>query len=314
MPASKRYALVLAAGFGSRMGPLGRELPKPLWPIFGTTILGHLIKQLEDLGFEQIFVNAHHQSTKVEEYINCNFPRVKVLVEHPLLDSAGCIVNCAKHINSLDGELFTFNGDNLIDLTSFDSTPLDHEIALYSEEVGRESRYNKLRLEEGFLREIMKPDHPSHAQSSITYAGISRIKLSSKKLRQKTAPLAIFKDFLNLREDDVFILPFAGLQVDLGTFELYTRNVRELTLKTHAESSHWRDFLIRYCGLRLEMIENQGDCYNAPNAKSVLNFSDMTYEGREKDLILFSNLSSDQGEGVRPKNSIYWSGKFYSTI
>ncbi len=310
MPARKRYALILAAGFGSRMGPLGKELPKPLWPIFETTILGHIINQLQVIGFEKIFVNAHHRKEQVQAYINENYPEVEVLFEDPILDSAGCLVNCAQKINDSQGELFTFNGDNLIDLRALDLRELNAEIALYSEEVEANSTYNRLRVENERLCEIMRPGHPQYATSNVTYAGISRIKLSCKKLAQEIRPIGIFKGFIDFENDHVAVLPFSAKQIDLGTFDLYQNNLRRLINELGRDGSLWKEFLHQFCGFDESRAWHAMKSYNATCATEVLNFSGVTYRGEVAQTLIFSEVSPEDEAALVP-GEIYWKGKSY---
>lgn len=310
MPA-KRYALILAAGFGSRMGTLGRELPKPLWPIFETTIIGHLINQLRELGFEKVYVNAHHQSQKIASYIKSSYPEVEVLFEDPILDSAGCLINCAQEIGHTNGELFTFNGDNLIDLKGLAFEEIEAEVALYSEEVAPSSTYNRLKIVDRCLREIMKPDHKEYHQSLVTYAGISRIKLSYKKLRQEIRPIGLFKGFLNFENEPIQIIPFRGKQIDLGTFELYTHNLRQLVKELCSGSSRWEDFLALYCGLDKNKLRVETMSYNATGASEVINFSGTPYLAKVPKTFLFTEVSLRDAEKIAP-GQIYWKGRSFS--
>ena len=41
--------LILSAGFGTRMGPIGKALPKVLWPIFEEALLGIQIEYVNEL-------------------------------------------------------------------------------------------------------------------------------------------------------------------------------------------------------------------------------------------------------------------------
>lgn len=53
-------ALVLCGGYGSRMGALCRDLPKPLLPVGGMPIAGHILQHLAVAGISDVWVNVHH--------------------------------------------------------------------------------------------------------------------------------------------------------------------------------------------------------------------------------------------------------------
>lgn len=55
-----RKAIVLAAGFGSRLAPLTLDCPKPLVPLRGKPMIGHVLTQLREWGVREVLVNIHH--------------------------------------------------------------------------------------------------------------------------------------------------------------------------------------------------------------------------------------------------------------
>ena len=59
--------MILAAGRGTRVRPLTRDLPKPMVPILGKPVMEYLIEHLARHGISEIMVNVawHHQ--KIEE-------------------------------------------------------------------------------------------------------------------------------------------------------------------------------------------------------------------------------------------------------
>ncbi len=52
-------AMVLAAGFGTRMRPLTDTTAKPLVKLGGRTLLDHAMDRLVAAGVESVAVNAH---------------------------------------------------------------------------------------------------------------------------------------------------------------------------------------------------------------------------------------------------------------
>ncbi|MEO1083593.1 MAG: sugar phosphate nucleotidyltransferase, partial [Acidobacteriota bacterium] len=53
-------ALVLCAGFGTRLRPLTWALAKPLLPLSGEAVAGHTLRRLGQAGCEVAVVNLHH--------------------------------------------------------------------------------------------------------------------------------------------------------------------------------------------------------------------------------------------------------------
>lgn len=60
-------AMILGAGIGSRLDPLTRSLPKPLVPIVGKPVMGHLVDLLKKHGITEIMVNVQYLGHKIEE-------------------------------------------------------------------------------------------------------------------------------------------------------------------------------------------------------------------------------------------------------
>ncbi|MBU0992659.1 MAG: phosphotransferase [Proteobacteria bacterium] len=90
-------ALILSAGFGTRLLPYTRFLPKPLFPVCGRPLIDHLIQQLVDHGATEIMINTHHLHKSVEAHVRGSFFRIPVHTrfEPVILDTGGAIKNLA---------------------------------------------------------------------------------------------------------------------------------------------------------------------------------------------------------------------------
>jgi NDP-sugar pyrophosphorylase family protein len=66
--ANSGKVVILAAGVGSRLGPLTRALPKPMMPIANRPILERILGQLVSTGYRDVFINLHHHPTVIEQY------------------------------------------------------------------------------------------------------------------------------------------------------------------------------------------------------------------------------------------------------
>ena len=94
-----KKAIILGAGFGKRMRPITKKIPKPLVKIKGVTLLENSIKFLNSLGVKHIVVNAHHLHKEVVRFIKRKkfSSKVHVVVEkRKILNTGGGILNASK--------------------------------------------------------------------------------------------------------------------------------------------------------------------------------------------------------------------------
>ena len=61
-------AMVLCAGFGTRLGDLTRELPKPMLSLGDHPLLAYLLSHLQSQGFDQVAVNLHFLPETIRQW------------------------------------------------------------------------------------------------------------------------------------------------------------------------------------------------------------------------------------------------------
>ncbi len=86
-------ALVMAGGFGRRLGERTANIPKPLLPIGGRPILDHLLARLEDAGVMNIHISVHHYANQIQDFIASRENRAEFvfLEEDNPLGTAGAL-------------------------------------------------------------------------------------------------------------------------------------------------------------------------------------------------------------------------------
>lgn len=65
-------ALILCGGKGERLRPLTDEIPKPMVKIKEQPILWYILKQIEVLNLNNIFIGVGYKSNVIKEYFNNN--------------------------------------------------------------------------------------------------------------------------------------------------------------------------------------------------------------------------------------------------
>ena len=99
--------LILAAGLGTRMEDLTKDLPKPLLPVKGKLLIDYAFDLIKPLQMENIYVNTHYHADLVQSHINKNYENIKISFELEILGTGGGI----KKIHQND--LLVLNTDNL---------------------------------------------------------------------------------------------------------------------------------------------------------------------------------------------------------
>jgi N-acetyl-alpha-D-muramate 1-phosphate uridylyltransferase len=102
-------AMILAAGFGTRMRPITDHTPKPLIPLCGRSLIDHGIDRLVDIGVKRVVVNTHYKAPMMEEHLTQRRD-VEIILSHEetLLDTGGGVKNALKHLGEA---FFVINAD-----------------------------------------------------------------------------------------------------------------------------------------------------------------------------------------------------------
>lgn len=110
---------LLAAGLGTRMGPLSEALPKPAWPLGGKSLLHWGAEALRAEGFSRLACNAHLHPARLRE----GAEGIEVCEEPTLLGSAGGLLPARGRVGDA---LLTWNADALASRVPFAALKAAH--------------------------------------------------------------------------------------------------------------------------------------------------------------------------------------------
>jgi MurNAc alpha-1-phosphate uridylyltransferase len=107
------FAMLLAAGLGTRMRPLTDTTAKPLLPLAGRPLLDHALDQLALAGVQRVVVNTHWQGERVAAHLAARTapPHTIIRRESTLLDTGGAVRAALAEGLLGSGPFFIVNGD-----------------------------------------------------------------------------------------------------------------------------------------------------------------------------------------------------------
>ncbi len=103
-------AMIFAAGFGTRMGNLTRDLPKPMLPLGDRPMIDHSIDLLRDAGISRIVANVHYLADQMIPHLESLGVHV-VHEKTEILETGGGLRNALPFLH--DGPVVTLNPDAL---------------------------------------------------------------------------------------------------------------------------------------------------------------------------------------------------------
>lgn len=110
-------AIILAAGYGTRLWPLTVDRTKPAIPFLGRPLVGYVAEYLSSYGCREVIVNLHHRPESVREALGDGSRfgvRLEYVLEETILGTSGAMDN-ARHL--LDGDtFFAVNGKIVTDI------------------------------------------------------------------------------------------------------------------------------------------------------------------------------------------------------
>jgi mannose-1-phosphate guanylyltransferase len=231
-----KTCLITAAGFGTRMGEVGKKIPKPLWPIFNKTLLDLQLNYAKELGVEDIYINIHHQADLIREWAKDK--NVNLLEEDEILGSGGCVHNLYKNIRDKSQTILIINSDQFY---FFDKAHLNRAkemmitkkacAHLIGIKVDKHEKYNETVLVDNILSSIEKPQGDV---DYITYSGVGLIDLSLLKYREGVS--GFFDSVCNYKKDSVLMTtPDKSEYWDFGTKEKYLECMFQVLKEENSE-------------------------------------------------------------------------------
>ena len=105
-------AVVMAGGYGIRLRPLTKDLPKPMLPVGSRPLLELIIEQLRQAGIQRINVTTHHRAEKIIKHFGDGKAfgvEIKYVTEARPLGTAGAL----GLMEASNEPLLVINGDVL---------------------------------------------------------------------------------------------------------------------------------------------------------------------------------------------------------
>ena len=114
-------AMILAAGFGTRLRPLTDKIPKALIKVNGKPMIENVILKLISFGITDIVVNTHHFAEQIEKYFSARKfnASINLINEEKILGTGGGIKNARRYLED-DSDFLVHNVDVDSDLNLFE--------------------------------------------------------------------------------------------------------------------------------------------------------------------------------------------------
>jgi mannose-1-phosphate guanylyltransferase len=223
-------AMLLAAGFGTRLRPLTEHVPKCLVPIGGRPLLGIWLERLSAAGCGPFLINTHYKAGQVEAFVAAHALRNDITLsnEPVLLGTAATLIASLDFFQGEDGMLIHADNYCLADLAAFvhahRTRPADCLMTMMTFRTDTPSSCGIVTLDErgvvvGFEE---KPAYPKDNLANGAIYMLSAALLN--RLRDEAASAVDFSlDILPTLMGRIFTYEASGTLLDIGTPASYAR-------------------------------------------------------------------------------------------
>jgi NDP-sugar pyrophosphorylase family protein len=238
--------MILAAGVGSRLDPLTRNVPKPMVPVVNQPVMEHIVRLLVRHGFSDIYCNTYYLADQIESYFHSGRSlgaQMRFNREEELSGTAGGIKRVAESTDFFrdSGTFLVIGGDDLTGIDLSDMLALHKAngalatIALTT--VDDTSQFGVVVLKRGGkIAQFVEKPKPDEAPSNLVNTGVY------------------------LFEPEILDLIPSGEVYDFGK-ELFPLLLeRKLDFFGYTTRDYWRDV-----GNLREYRECHDDFFNDPN-------------------------------------------------
>lgn len=305
------HCLILAAGFGTRMGSIGQKLPKVLWPVFEKSLLELQVQYARSLGIKNIYINLHYMGEEIEKFSKTKsaFEGVKFLWEKPeILDIGGGVHNLASQPEvNYKGKLLVLNADQFFYIKAEDLTRIlePHKkkpAVLFSYWVNSSLGYNALDISpQRVVTGITKNADLPQGKTVETYTGISLIDLA--QLEKVKGVSKFFDSVCPYQKKEISAILLENIDYwDFGTVKRYWESMHQILATYRVNSNHpFLRFLVNEKAMKTWKIDLQGLGYHS-RSPGVINLTPFDAPPAKGPMIIMGEkwpLSSEA-------RTVYW--------
>src|SRR5690349_14024368 len=239
-------AIILSAGYGTRVWPLTEDRTKPALPILGKPLVGYVAEYIASYGFNEIVVNLHHRPESVRAALgdDSKFGVKLHYVEEPvILGTSGALDNTREYF---EHETFlAINGKIVTDIdlhaaleTHRKTNALATLVLLRNQ---KRERFSIVNVEQGRVTGFGGMPEPDTEPEPLMFTGI--------QLLEPRIFDYIPRDVFSHSTSDVYPKAIANGE----------------TIAAHVAHGAWRELstLKRYLDISVEMLRERGEQYSA---------------------------------------------------
>ena len=223
--------LLLAAGFGTRLLPLTKEIPKCMVKIANKPLLQYWLEDFEKSNFiTELYINTHYLHEVVEEFLQSwkSNKKITLLFEKDLLGTGATIIKLSKQLQDFD--LFVAHADNFTNLKidqlikAHKKRPENATITMASFKTTDPKSCGIIDVDsDGVVISFEeKPKIPKsnnanaaiYCLSNCVVEKISKIQMQKQDFSFDIIPLFVEK---------IYAFPIAGYHLDIGTIVNYEK-------------------------------------------------------------------------------------------
>ncbi|HKL61395.1 MAG TPA: bifunctional UDP-N-acetylglucosamine diphosphorylase/glucosamine-1-phosphate N-acetyltransferase GlmU, partial [Acholeplasma sp.] len=245
----KKYALILAAGKGTRMKT---ELPKCAFPILGKPMIEYIVENLEKSQIDQIVTVVGHKKEIIQELLG---DRSLYAVQEEQLGTGHAALSAASILEDKEGVTLILPGDMpLMEYTLMDKILNSHaemgnDLTIVSMMFDNPKNYGRVvRDEYGVVTSIIEENDTNDAQKLIKEVNSSVYVVNNKALFE-----TLRKVKLNNRKNEYYLTDIVSLmhqshkvntftvrdpRVTMGINDLYSISIAEKILRDHINKFH----------------------------------------------------------------------------
>ena len=269
-------AIVLSAGYGTRLWPLTEDRTKPAIPMLGKPLVGYVAEYLATYGFDEIVVNLHHRPESVRRALGdgSRFGVELHYVEEPeILGTSGALDNTRDFFDS--DTFLVVNGKIITDIDLRAALETHRRMKALATLVllpnGRRERFSVVETEEGRVTGFGgMPDPAGVGAAPLMFTGI------------------------HIMEPRIFDYIPRGVFSDSVTHVYPQAMAKGEIIAAHVANGKWRELstLQRYLDISLEMLRETDQSYFA-GANTVVSST-----AKVTDTIIWDNVAVGSGAFV----------------